>query len=756
MGSFLVDTLWTGGCAYDCTISYDTPTRSGDKVKIKNVKATITSSSQYQTLNRIAVSLDINGVNKAYNKTILYAYDYDYPSSKEVTLIESDGYEFDCLENWFYISVTFKSTGYGDSWNSDYGHASTDDWKNPAWLSCPARTYAVAFDANGGSGAPSAQAKIYNTDLTISSTTPTYLGYEFKGWSGSDGIDYQPGSKYTTNAPLALTAVWQANQSDLDPVEDVTIGAVQTFEWTPQSASLTYKIVLSLGSWSWTSGEISPASTSKYTFTRQIPMEVCNQLPTQTEGLMRVDLETYSGSTKTGTSTQYFNVTVPSNVVPVIDMVMATPALVNPLVDYLQNYSKVSGEVDCSKAYSSEIVEAKMIVGEEVIEGTPEPDFFDPDAVVCEFISDVLTEAGTIPVAFSVTDARGRTATSTTSITVVEYEPPHLEDFSVEEYSDTTAIVKFTPFYSSVNGLNSATYTYSALQPISFVSGVPIEYSAPQQSLWITNFSATITLTDAITSVTETKKIRPGKGNRFILITQYQFYVGMDDEGWKVLCDCDGGINEDGTVWYEQSSGTGFAGIGLPTPLEPDTDYELFYTSNSSDDDTVAAIAFYYKEFSHPFKYVSKQIGLKSGSMFNVPTGANWGVLVLGIDSGSDEITSTEHREFTDIIIRKVDTEEGSLDWVVETGNMGLNSPLQKYISKVVIRMAFEGTMAVWVAYDGGAFSKVYEKTSATLRSYDIPINVKRCDHFRFRISGTGVAKIYSIGYNEETGSEIQ
>ena len=75
MASFTVGTLWTGGCAYTCTISYDNATRSGDTVKIKNVKATITSASAYQTLNRIAVSVAINGVSKAYNWTVLSAND---------------------------------------------------------------------------------------------------------------------------------------------------------------------------------------------------------------------------------------------------------------------------------------------------------------------------------------------------------------------------------------------------------------------------------------------------------------------------------------------------------------------------------------------------------------------------------------------------------------------------------------------------------------------------------------------------------
>ena len=50
---------------------------------------------------------------------------------------------------------------------------------------------------------------------------------------------------------------------------------------------------------------------------------------------------------------------------------------------------------------------------------------------------------------------------------------------------------------------------------------------------------------------------------------------------------------------------------------------------------------------------------------------------------------------------------------------------------------------------------RIIDKTSEDLRSYNININVKRCDHFRLRVGGEGICKIYSLGYNVETGSEI-
>ena len=44
-------------------------------------------------------------------------------------------------------------------------------------------TYTVSYNANGGSGAPSSQAKQYDKTLTLSSIKPTRAGYTFKGWA---------------------------------------------------------------------------------------------------------------------------------------------------------------------------------------------------------------------------------------------------------------------------------------------------------------------------------------------------------------------------------------------------------------------------------------------------------------------------------------------------------------------------------------------------------------------------------------------
>jgi len=71
--------------------------------------------------------------------------------------------------------------------------------------------YTVSYHANGGSGAPGAQRKVTNKNITLSNTTPTRAGYTFNGWntaSNGSGTNYAKGATYSANASATLYAKW--------------------------------------------------------------------------------------------------------------------------------------------------------------------------------------------------------------------------------------------------------------------------------------------------------------------------------------------------------------------------------------------------------------------------------------------------------------------------------------------------------------------------------------------------------------------
>ena len=80
-------------------------------------------------------------------------------------------------------------------------------------------SYTVAYNANGGTGAPASQTKWYGETLTLSNTTPTRTNYTFAGWATSNGgaVAYQAGGSYTSNSAVTLYAVWTVNAPTTAP-----------------------------------------------------------------------------------------------------------------------------------------------------------------------------------------------------------------------------------------------------------------------------------------------------------------------------------------------------------------------------------------------------------------------------------------------------------------------------------------------------------------------------------------------------------
>lgn len=82
--------------------------------------------------------------------------------------------------------------------------------------------YNIAYDANGGSNAPSTQVKTYGQNLVLSSQIPTYNGYDFVGWAqaGEDTI-YSPGQTLSSDlsrysgATITFYAIWIQDQARL-------------------------------------------------------------------------------------------------------------------------------------------------------------------------------------------------------------------------------------------------------------------------------------------------------------------------------------------------------------------------------------------------------------------------------------------------------------------------------------------------------------------------------------------------------------
>lgn len=126
--------------------------------------------------------------------------------------------------NWIWTNIggtkTFRITMPTSGQPKNIGFSATiNTGINPSTISASGSyalsaitwEHTVSYNANGGTGAPGSQKKIYGSNLTLSSARPTRDGYVFMGWATSSAgeVSYMPGSTYGTDADITLYAVWQ-------------------------------------------------------------------------------------------------------------------------------------------------------------------------------------------------------------------------------------------------------------------------------------------------------------------------------------------------------------------------------------------------------------------------------------------------------------------------------------------------------------------------------------------------------------------
>ena len=219
-----------------------------------------------------------------------------------------------------------------------------------------------------------------------------------------------------------------------------------------KSSSFTHTVVFSFGSYSKTTTGVGTSTSYA------IPQSWLNAIPNGTSGTAKVTVTTYSGSTKIGSAvSKNFTLTVPSTVVPTISTVTLSEAVSGIAAQfggYVQNKSKIAVKITASGTLSSTIKSYKT-----TIQGA--------NFTAASFTSGVLTKSGTSTVTITVTDSRGRTASTTRSITVTAYAAPKITTFKgfrclsngTENYEGTylNSAVNFT--VSSVGSKNTASYS---------------------------------------------------------------------------------------------------------------------------------------------------------------------------------------------------------------------------------------------------------------------------------------------------------
>lgn len=252
---------------------------------------------------------------------------------------------------------------------------------------------------------------------------------------------------------LTLTTIPRATTPTID-VASVAMGGSITISMPRASSSFTHTLKYTF---SGTSGTIGTGLGTSKSWT--VPLSLASRIPNATSGTLTVTCETYNGSTKIGSKTDTVTITVPSSVVPTIDSVVfaeTVSGIADKFGAYVKGKSKPSVTINASGAYSSTISSYSTKVLGKTYSGK-------------SFTISNLTSVGSVSVAITIKDSRGRSATTTKTLTVVDYENPIINHFSViRANSDGTPndeggslLISYGFDISSVNNKNDKSFTIS-------------------------------------------------------------------------------------------------------------------------------------------------------------------------------------------------------------------------------------------------------------------------------------------------------
>lgn len=298
-------------------------------------------------------------------------------------------------------------------------------------------------------------------------------------FSTTCGINVTLGSTYFGNVSASGNGTFNsiARASTISSVTSsvaITGSNAVTVSISRASSSFTHTVTYSFGSYTYTQTGIG--TSASYT----IPVAWMNAIPNATTGQATVQVTTYSGSTKIGTTaTRTFTVTIPSTVVPSIDSVSiyeATDGIASQFNAFVQNKSAFRILITATGTYSSTIKSIKTTVDGIEYNGSPA-------------ITNILTQSGSREIKIVATDSRGRTATAYRYRDVVAYTSPTITTFKAfrcngsgqQVYEGCCVCVRMKFDIASVNNANTKAYSIeyklkSASQWTSLASGSVYSY----------------------------------------------------------------------------------------------------------------------------------------------------------------------------------------------------------------------------------------------------------------------------------------
>ena len=206
-----------------------------------------------------------------------------------------------------------------------------------------------------------------------------------------------------------------------------------------------------------------------------VPLTLANSIPNTTSGTVTIKCITKNGTSVVGEKTTLLTAKVPTTVIPSISSVAhaeANTGTITSIGAYVQSKSKIKVTITAAGVYGSTIKSYSTT-------------FLGKTYTGASFTTDELMSGGTRSFITTVTDSRGRTATRTATVSILNYEPPKITTFHVARYTSsgeakpdgTYAWIQLAYSVTSLNSKNTVT--------------AKIEYKKSSDSTWSTIYTLT-------------------------------------------------------------------------------------------------------------------------------------------------------------------------------------------------------------------------------------------------------------------------
>lgn len=237
-----------------------------------------------------------------------------------------------------------------------------------------------------------------------------------------------------------------------------TLGKAQTLTVDKKADAFTHTIAYKCGGLSGTICTKSGSTSVSWT----PPLNLATQAPNANSVAVTLTIETFSGSTSIGSSTESITCDIPytNDFIPVLLPSISDATGYADKYGWVQGMSKLKVDIETYGAYGATIKSIKTV-------------FDGATFTTTSATSNVISKSGVMPVKITVTDSRGRTTEVSPEITVHPYEAPKItaatavrcDENGNPDSSGAYLLVKLSATVSGLNGNNNATYWIGYKKP---------------------------------------------------------------------------------------------------------------------------------------------------------------------------------------------------------------------------------------------------------------------------------------------------